>query len=1241
MSKKIRGHKNWLLPWKTSKTAHTNGDSSIQRESTTITTTALTTPTNRSSSSLPASTPEGSNPEHYAVLSRPTSQTEEGFNGTRSSNLSLENGADPQINTQSLWGQAYDALKEQDEELIDAYELLVKQELSGKKEEVTERQSCFEHMSTEALKHQETKGKIYIFGYAISIQQKLKTISTRISFARDWISDSVKASPEALVAWSVVLLALPLLTKPAEVDRAVTDGFTYVSLRMRYYIAMEDLLLSGACSKENSPARAFMNEQITSLYQKILEFQIKNIVRLHKNTLKMMIADTFGQCDWNSMLEGIKALDKQICQGSLQMAAEATQSHLAKLRLEAIEHQEECLQIFKDQLTVQQGMLRNIEQLNQRELSREEKDCLQSFCLEPHYELFKEQVEEHVEGTCKWFLKQEHYQNWLHRSEGHLLVTADPGCGKSVLAKCLIDRELREKCPGTKIAYFFFKDQQQNKLSVALSAILHQLLEGDLIKHALPRFDKYGQTLKNNGKILFDILCDVVNDPSAGPIILVFDGMDECDDEDSHYLFRLLKKTTRGNKLKVLLTSRPYENILTGFEEESESSSTWVRIPGDQESEAISEEIDLVIRHRLNKLANQKRSKLDPQTREVLETTLMKMEHRTYLWAFLVFDELEKDIKKGIKEMKAYLDYLPRKIEDAYEKILGKITDTYEKSQALKIIQIALGAARPLSSRELQIALVISLETRSHNQLELELEDDNEFEQKIRHWCGLLVQTYRNKVLFLHQTVREFFLSKETSTSAITGELPIKWCGSVDIQQAHEILARSSIAYLYLTEFQSGLKDQDSNDDESQERLSDSRIWYQYEPYSDAILHQFPFLTYSANEWDKHFGAGNCTEDESLVANAVGLCTYSNGVFQTTWRAHKLTTNRWWFYFPPDTPSKSTVATLLYCTAVVKVLLRIVQPGFDSILEALDTAWAVEYNGAVGNLLLDHAVAMDCNDPLYAELLAPAAHFGRLDLVMKLLEGGISSNLHNSIWAKALYEAARTGNVKITTILLEHGANPNLTTTRGMTALHNASSYDRAEMARVLLKHGADPNSVDDDGDTPLHIAAGQYTVEMATILLNNAADPNYSNCRGDTPLHIAAGKNAVEMVTILLDHKSNVNAQNEHGCTALLVAAGRGYETIVRLLLQHDANPMLEDKDYSTADDAATFKGCMSIAALLPKKIVKKRQSLSDLWPLKPFWRLAENSHKRAEITYNQIQRQPFPREPRRHSFSGYTDHE
>ena len=163
----------------------------------------------------------------------------------------------------------------------------------------------------------------------------------------------------------------------------------------------------------------------------------------------------------------------------------------------------------------------------------------------------------------------------------------------------------------------------------------------------------------------------------------------------------------------------------------------------------------------------------------------------------------------------------------------------------------------------------------------------------------------------------------------------------------------------------------------------------------------------------------------------------------------------------------------------------------------------------------------------------------------------------------------------------------------------------------------------------------------MATILLNNAADPNYSNCRGDTPLHIAAGENAVEMVTILLDHKSNVNAQTEHGCTALLIAAERGYETIVRLLLQHDANPMLEDKDYSTADDAATFKGCMSIAALLPKKTVKKRQSLSDLWPLKPFWRLAENSHERAEITYNQIQRQPFPREPRRHSFSGYTDHE
>lgn len=56
----------------------------------------------------------------------------------------------------------------------------------------------------------------------------------------------------------------------------------------------------------------------------------------------------------------------------------------------------------------------------------------------------------------------------------HLWVTADPGCGKSVLSKSLIDDELRSTSSSVT-AYFFFKDDNddQRKAAMALCALLH------------------------------------------------------------------------------------------------------------------------------------------------------------------------------------------------------------------------------------------------------------------------------------------------------------------------------------------------------------------------------------------------------------------------------------------------------------------------------------------------------------------------------------------------------------------------------------------------------------------------------------------------------------------------------------------------------------------------------------------------------------------------------------------------
>jgi hypothetical protein len=121
----------------------------------------------------------------------------------------------------------------------------------------------------------------------------------------------------------------------------------------------------------------------------------------------------------------------------------------------------------------------------------EHRRCHQAFKTS-NYEEQKDVNPMRVEGTCQWVLTHEQYRRWHDKdSDGLLWISADPGCGKSVLAKSLVDHELQDsgRC---SVCYFFFKDnEEQDNLATALCALLHQLLvqQPRLIRHALAIYD--------------------------------------------------------------------------------------------------------------------------------------------------------------------------------------------------------------------------------------------------------------------------------------------------------------------------------------------------------------------------------------------------------------------------------------------------------------------------------------------------------------------------------------------------------------------------------------------------------------------------------------------------------------------------------------------------------------------------------------------------------------------------------
>lgn len=123
------------------------------------------------------------------------------------------------------------------------------------------------------------------------------------------------------------------------------------------------------------------------------------------------------------------------------------------------------------------------------------RDCFRALKTSA-YDEFKNINPDRVPGTCRWVLDDPRYQRWHESSQDNLLwISADPGAGKSTLAKALVDHELRTSASHT-VCHFFFKDNdKQQRLITALCAILFQIFEDQriLLEHALDEWEIQGE----------------------------------------------------------------------------------------------------------------------------------------------------------------------------------------------------------------------------------------------------------------------------------------------------------------------------------------------------------------------------------------------------------------------------------------------------------------------------------------------------------------------------------------------------------------------------------------------------------------------------------------------------------------------------------------------------------------------------------------------------------------------------
>ena len=448
-------------------------------------------------------------------------------------------------------------------------------------------------------------------------------------------------------------------------------------------------------------------------------------------------------------------------------------------------------------------------------------------------------------------------------------------------------------------------------------------------------------------------------------------------------------------KVKFLLTSRPYESIVSEFQELVGAFPS-IHIPGEDESETISQEVNCVITHQVNLLAKEKR--LSAEIKDHLEQKLLSIPHRTYLWVYLVFDYLKsQDFKKTRKGIEFPITTLPESVNQAFEKILSKSKNDQMVRKALCIV---LAAAQPLTLAEMNIAINIDDSSSSMEDLDLETEED--FKRTLRSWCGLFISIYHGKVYFLHQTAREFLLP-ELSPPTIPSSQGLKWQHSLSIRRAHLVLAESCIFYL--------------------EFLNSEDVVLFYEngetsQHTDTHV----FLDYSATNWAAHFREASVNSDEALTRSVLKICGPDSKSclvwFKIFW------TYQGYEYsecFPPI-----MIASFFGHEAVVRLLLETgkVDPDSKDYTGKTPLSWAARGgHEAIVRLLLETGKAdPDSKDTEYSKTpLSWAAQRGHEAVVRLLLETGkVDLNSKDTRYGQTpLSWAAEEGHEAVVRLLLE------------------------------------------------------------------------------------------------------------------------------------------------------------------------------------------------------------------------------
>ena len=706
----------------------------------------------------------------------------------------------------------------------------------------------------------------------------------------------------------------------------------------------------------------------------------------------------------------------------------------------------------------------------------------------------KERNPDRIPGTCEWFVAHELFRDWKESKSSRMLwVSADPGCGKSVLAKYLVDSVL----PSTEsrtTCYFFFKDDFEDQRSIvcALCCILRQLFLQKRIllsEKIFEQFEMDGEIFTSSFNELWDAIISAAEDKNAGEIICLFDAIDECEDRGRSQLMQALCKlygTRTDFNLKFLVTSRPYSGIRRGFQPLKIPELPVIHLSGesDVEMEKISREIDIFINARVKNIGAQLSLRDDEQ--KLLLQELMRVPNRTYLWVYLTLDLIESDIDVSKTGIVKATSHLPKTVDEAYERILSRSRNFEE---AKRLLHIIVAAERPLTLKEMSVALALRENHRSYGDLDPKPED--RFRENIRDLCGLFVTIIDLKIYLLHQTAKEFLVQNSLTNDPESVQSNFKWKDSLRPQESHRILAETCIWHLLFGEFET----HPLNVNTSMSHYVDSHV----------------FLDYSAKHWTVHFNK-SYIEADAVIQSLLRICDASSNSCMTWFRIY-------WASTHTDFPENFTTLMIASYFGLEAVVTHLLEVGGIDLNSKDGTYRRTALSWAAGN-----------GFDVIVKLLIKGPRISLNSIVKLPFRKGAKVNSADRYGRTALTYAAWNGHVATVKLLLRAGARVNSRDEIGGTPLSYAICNGHNDVVELLLKKGTQVDSLDDMVKALLLSAAEKGHEAVVELLLENGADlESKDNEYSQTPLLWAADNGHEAVVKLLLEKGADLESKDDY----------------------------------------------------------------------------------------------------------------